>query len=383
MQPIIQSLLDTDLYKYTMMQCVFHYFKDAKACYQLSCRSNQPTAMLKAPVSQQLAMMDGLTLNQEELEYLASLPYFKDDFLAYLASYQLNAESIAVGTEHDALTLMIEGPWLDTILFEVPLLATISECYSQTQSAASHGQSILQDKIAYLEGLEAGFGFTDFGTRRRYSKAWHSEVLQTLQAKAPARLRGTSNLMLAKALKLPAVGTMAHEYLQAAQVLAPSLAQAQAYALEIWLQEYGDQLAIALTDCITMDAFLKTFDKALATRYHGLRQDSGDPFEWTEKALAHYRRLGINPKEKRFVYSDRLSFEKAYQLYQRYQDQAKIDFGIGTYLTHDVGFKPLDIVIKLYHLNDKPVVKISDSPSKIICDNLDYLAKVKETFEIE
>lgn len=386
-KPIITSLLDTDLYKFTMMQCVFHHFPDTLVRYRFISRKQIDLSAHAALIQQEIAALCQLTLNDSELAYLSTLPYFKPDFIAYLQSFQLQQKHITLS--HDPFEIIIEGPWLETILFEVPLLAIISESYYQaTFSAAEQdhmihtGREHLEKKIQYLLHSQEKIHFSDFGTRRRFSRSWQHEVIQTLR-KYPEYFDGTSNIYFAQQFQLRPIGTMAHEYLQAFQVLAPEIPGCQRFALQTWLKEYPDALGIALTDVLTMDIFLSEFDQDLAQQYIGLRQDSGDPLIWGEKALAHYKKLGIDARNKLFVFSDSLTFAKAVEIHQHFKNRCKPLFGIGTYLTNDMGQATLDIVIKMTHTNHQPVVKISDSKGKIVCEDAHYLQKIKSIFALQ
>ena len=173
------------------------------------------------------------------------------------------------------------------------------------------------------------------------------------------------------------------EWFQAHQQISPDLANSQRAALAAWLEEYPDQLGIALTDCITMDAFLRDFGVEFASRYQGLRHDSGDPVEWGEKAIAHYEKLGIDPQSKTLVFSDNLDLRKAVELYRHFSSRVQLSFGIGTRLTCDIPqVKPLNIVIKLVECNGKPVAKLSDSPGKTICHDKAFVRALRKAFDL-
>lgn len=385
--PIIQSLLDTDLYKFTMMQYAFHHFKDAQVDYYFQCRKPIDLRPLKKIITQQIDSLCQLHLTDNELQFLETLPYFKQDFINYLRHFRLDRSHVQVYSE-DQLLLKISGPWVSTILFEVPILAIISECYYQfyfPEHSLSVGQQRLSSKVQYLKNFDkdALLKFSDFGTRRRHKHQWQHEVLSSLVEHVPQNFIGTSNLYFSMHLDLKPIGTMAHEYLQAAQVLAPDLKHFQKFAFETWLSEFNGMLNIALTDVINMDVFCQDFNYDLAKRYIGLRQDSGDPIEWGTKALNHLNELGISPKEKTFVFSDGLNFEKANEIYEFFKDKVNVSFGIGTNLTNDVGLESLDIVIKMFRVNNKSVIKISDTPGKLICDDLEHLKHIKRIFSIE
>ncbi|MBS0286121.1 MAG: nicotinate phosphoribosyltransferase [Proteobacteria bacterium] len=383
---IINSLLDTDLYKFTMMQCVMHHFPLTQVAYQFKCRKPVKLAHLAKAIEEQISHLCQLRLTEDELAYLASLPFFKADFIDFLKSFTLNTKNIQVSVKDD-LNIKIQGPWLETILFEVPVLAIVSEVYyrhTYPNSDLTLAKERLNEKIAFIQqDAYRNLRFSDFGTRRRFSKNWHEQLIGILKEKCPIQFNGTSNTLFAKQMDLKPIGTMAHEYLQAFQVLAPQLKGSQKFALNIWLEEYKDKLGIALTDTLTMDVFLQEFDKDLAMHYSGLRQDSGDPIAWGEKALKHYEKLGIDPKNKVFVFSDNLTFEKMANIFSHFKDKCQPYFGIGTNLTNDVGYTPLDIVIKMTHTNHHPVIKISDSKGKLVSEDESYLHLVKETFQLQ
>lgn len=387
-EPIIQSLLDTDLYKLTMMQSVLHSYPAADVEYEFHCRNNVPLAPYIDEIRREIKNLCSLRFRRDELAYLGKLQYIKPDFINFLRLFQLSEEFVFLETDGDALSLKIRGPWLHTILFEVPVLAIINEVYTRAnypQPDWAEGEKRLHDKIALLKSYpeHTQFRFSDFGTRRRFSRVWQGTVVERLKNELPQTFTGTSNLMYAKAKGLVPIGTMAHEYLQAFQALGPRLVDSQKRALECWVQEYRGNLGIALTDVVGMDAFLRDFDLYFAKLFDGMRHDSGDAYEWTEKALAHYRKLKIDARTKRLVYSDGLSIASAIELHRKYGRQAKLAFGIGTHLTNDFGYTNLQIVMKMTRCNGQPVAKISDSPGKTLCTDEDYLRYLSKVFKIE
>lgn len=368
-----------------MMQCVFHHYPQTNVAYRFKCRKPIDLSPYVKRVQQETEHLCALRLNENELSYLGSLPFIKPDFIDFLRHFQLNQQHIDIHAE-DNLEIRIEGPWLGTILFEVPILAIVSEIFYQENfpnADFAEGRKRLQQKINFLKDNHYNnFHFSDFGTRRRFSKRWHEELLISLKEALPEQFIGTSNVLFSQHLHSNPIGTMAHEFLQAFQVLAPQLKGSQRFALTVWLQEYQGALGIALTDALTMDVFLQEFDKDLAAQYAGLRQDSGDPFEWGEKAIKHYESLGIDSAKKAFIFSDSLTIPKAVKIYDYFKDKCQPYFGIGTNLTNDVGYEPLDIVIKMTHVNSLPVIKISDSIGKIVCEDNDYLNYVKKVFQL-
>lgn len=382
--PIISSLLDTDFYKFTMMQCVRHQFPNTPVGYRLILRKPIDLRPFRDAIQAQIHHLCQLTLTSQEIAYLQSLKFFKPDFLDYLRTFSLPENAITIDPNAEDLGLTINGIWEETILFEVPLLAIINEIYNQTfEDVYQIGRKKLQNKIHYIQQTCPDLAFSEFGTRRRFSQAWQKEVIETLQKQLPANLIGTSNLYFARLFNLRPIGTMAHEFLQACQVIAPNIIGSQRFALEAWLREYPHDLGIALTDSLTMDVFLSEFDRSLAKRYQGLRQDSGDPIAWGEKAIAHYEKLGLDPKPVIFVFSDNLNPEKAKIIHEHFKGRCQPVFGIGTNLTNDLGTPTLDIVLKMIHTKHQPVIKITDSPGKTVCDDEIYLAKIKTIFNIK
>ncbi len=384
---IIQSLLDTDLYKFTMMQVVLHQFPQSQVEYRFKCRDEGVDLKPYAEeIRAEILELCTLRFSQDELEYLKHLRFIKDDFVEFLRLFQLNSDYIKVSVE-DELEIVIQGPWLHTILFEVPVLAIVNEIFFAANAINpdyAEGERRLYDKIDLIKVHKdsSGFLMSDFGTRRRFSRDWQERVVTILQDKLEANLAGTSNVYLAKKLELTPIGTMAHEFLQAAQALGPRLIDSQKFALESWAQEYRGDLGIALSDVVGFDAFLRDFDLYFAKLFDGARQDSGDPFEWGEKLISHYQSLHIDPKTKRMVFSDGLDIPLALEIYDRFSKRCNVGFGVGTNLTNDLGYTPLQIVIKMTRCNGQPVAKISDSPGKLMCKDAGYLAYLKSVFKI-
>ncbi len=389
---IIESLLDTDLYKLTMMQGVLHQFPWAEVEYRFKCRTpDVDLSSIAGEVEREIDALCSLRFQRDELDYLRKLRFIKEDFVQFLRLFQLNREFIRIergGQNEDktGLDLIIKGPWLHTILFEVPLLAIISEVYFQKMRQPADlelGRKKLSKKIEQVrETTEEGLGlvFSDFGTRRRYSRDWQGELLQTLKNSLPDNFRGTSNVYFAKEFNLTPIGTMAHEWLMAAQSLGPKLLYSQKFALEHWAQEYRGDLGIALSDVVGFDAFLSDFDMYFAKLFDGCRHDSGDPFEWGEKLIAHYKTQRVDPASKAAVFSDGLTFPRAIEIARYFKGRIKTSFGIGTNLTNDISDNALQLVIKMTRCQGTPVAKISDSPGKQMCRNQGFLEYLKSVF---
>jgi nicotinate phosphoribosyltransferase len=393
-QPIVRSLLENDLYKFTMWQALLHSHPAAQAEYAFVCRNQPafPLAELRAEVETELERLCRLSFTTEELDYLRSLRFLKADFVDFLSVFRFQRRFLAVSTEGEQLRIRAQGPLVHVMGFEIFVLYIVNELYFRRLPGGPDVQQAVQARLdakvqllqdarkELLADPQAPFVLFDFGLRRRYSAAVHELVLKTLAEKVPEHLRGTSNVYLAKKFGLTAIGTMAHEYLQAYQAFGSRLRDFQKAALEDWVQEFRGDLGIALTDVIGMDAFLRDFDLYFAKLFDGLRHDSGDPIAWGEKALAHYQRLRIDPARKRLVFSDGLNLARALEIYRHFRGRTQTSFGIGTALTNDTPHGALNIVMKLASCDGQPVAKLSDARGKTLCDDETYLAYLRQVF---
>ncbi|MBV8658254.1 MAG: nicotinate phosphoribosyltransferase, partial [Burkholderiales bacterium] len=385
--PVITSLLDTDLYKFTMMQEILHHQPEAQAEYAFKCRNKPalPLAGIRSEVEAQLDHLCSLRFTEQELVFLGGLRFIRADFIDFLRLFQLQRRfiTVSVSTRNaEELDIRVKGPMLHCMLFEIYLLSIVNEVYFRQFDAAAaleSGRQTLAAKVNQFANFRNEpqrrhpFIFFDFGTRRRFSRAWQEEVVATLAEQAQPFMRGTSNVDLARRYGLVPIGTMAHEYLQAFQAFGSRLRDFQKNALEHWVREYRGDLGIALTDVVGFDAFLRDFDLYFCKLFDGMRHDSGDPVIWGEKALAHYQAMKIDANTKQLVFSDGLDLDAAFMLYRRFADRARVGFGIGTNLTNDCGHEPLQIVMKLVACNGQPVAKVSDSAGKGMCEDVNFL----------
>jgi nicotinate phosphoribosyltransferase len=393
MEPVVRSLLENDLYKFTMWQALLHSHPGAQAEYRFVCRNRPayPLSELAADVNREIDALCAMTFTDAELDYLRGLRYIKSDFADFLSIFRFQRRFIEVKAQGDTLEIHARGPQVHVMGFEVYVLYIVNELYFRRLSSAetiSEARVRLHAKIDALNAFgklpakRNPFEFSDFGLRRRYSGAWHDEVVATLKNEAPQYFKGSSNVHLARKYDLVPMGTMAHEYLQSYQAFGVRLRDFQRAALEGWVQEYRGDLGTALTDVVGMDAFFADFDLYFTKLFDGLRHDSGDPVVWGEKALAHYARLRVDANTKRLVFSDGLDFDTAFALYRHFADRTMTGFGIGTNLTNDTGITPLNIVMKLVSCNGQPVAKLSDSPGKTLCTDETFLAYLRQVFGI-
>ena len=389
---IIDSLLDTDLYKFTMQQCVLHQFPGAQVQYRFKCRT--PNVDLRPFLDEINAEIDHLCelhFTDEELAYLGGLRFIKSDYVDFLSLFHLKRNYIQVVESDDypcGIDISIKGPWLHTILFEIPVLAIVNEVYFRRLYGdldKSEGRRRLAEKIHLLlsEPNNGDLHISDYGTRRRFSRAWQEEVLLTLKKDLGPMLSGTSNVLLAKKFGLIPLGTMAHEYLQACQSLGPRLRDSQVYGFEMWAKEYRGDLGIALSDVYGMEPFLKDFDMYFCKLFDGARHDSGDPFVWGERMIEHWACNKCDPRSKSLIFSDALTIPRVIELYRRFHGRVGIGFGVGTNLMNDLGPTALNVVIKMVQANGQPVAKISDAPEKGMCEDEGYLRYLRQVFGIK
>ncbi len=387
-EPIIVSLLDTDLYKFNMDQVIFHKHTDLSGEYYFKCRNNDVvfTPEMVEEINAQIDHLCTLKFTKAELDYLRSIRFIKDDYVEFLRLWRPIREYVTAGlAENGEFEVVVRGPLFSAMQFEIFLLEIINEVYFRMK----YDYSVLLDsakekfekKIADFNSGKYTFKFAEFGCRRRLSREWEDEVVRRLATETDNCI-GTSNVYLAMKYNLTPIGTYAHEFVQMYQGIdSIPLAYTNHYAMKDWYDEYDGDNGTALTDTITTDLFLLDFNRSNVNNYSGVRHDSGDPYEWGEKIIAHYKKYGVDPKSKLLLFSDSLDFDKAQKLYDAFKDRTKVSFGIGTFCTNDTCEKALNIVIKLQYVNGRPVAKLSDTPSKAMCRDTDYLEYLKRSVD--
>ncbi|KAI9251597.1 nicotinate phosphoribosyltransferase [Sporodiniella umbellata] len=387
---VFPSILDNDLYKFTMQNAVFkHYKKDIPVVYQFTNREKDLHLNAEAVgwLQQQINNLEFLTLTEAERDYLSNYFYFKPDYLDFLQQFRFKPKEqvkIVYDESTNDFELEIVGQWIDTILYEVPLLALISESYFRfVDRDWSYDGQIEQAAEKTKALLDNGCAFAEFGTRRRRDFKTQDLVVRTMcetynqTPTAKGVFTGTSNVYLAMKYQLNAIGTVAHEFFMAISAL-EDVQHANRETLKIWHSVYKGALGVALTDTFTTSLFLKDFDRDLASKYTGVRHDSGDPMTFANRIVEHYKSIGIDPSTKVIVFSDSLTVDRAVAL-QEHASRLGIrsSFGIGTYLTNDYKkssdthqkSKPMNIVIKIKECSGKRVIKLSDDVSKHSADD--------------
>ena len=384
LEPIVTSLLDTDLYKFNMDQVIFHKHTNLSGEYDFRCRNEGVvfTPEMLEEINAQIDHLCSLRFSREELDYLRSIRFIKNDYVEFLRLWRPIREYVTTGlNEQGELSIVVRGPLFSAMQFEIYLLEIVNEVYFRLRYdyavLRASAEEKLNRKIRDFQSGKYTFSFAEFGSRRRLSREWEDEVVRRFSAET-GNCVGTSNVYLAMKYGLKPIGTYAHEFVQMYQGIdSIPLAYTNHYAMEDWYDEYRGDNGTALTDTVTTDLFLLDFNRAMVNNYTGVRHDSGDPFEWGEKMIAHYKKYGVDPRTKLLLFSDGLDFDRAQQLYDYFKERVKVSFGIGTFCSNDTCEEPLNIVIKLQTVNGRPVAKVSDTPGKSMCRDRDYLEYLK------
>lgn len=386
---MINSILDNDLYKFTMQNAVINLYPRAKVKYKFINRGKTPFPEgFDKQLKVEIQKMSNLQLTDEEKDFFQTkCAYLPPTYFDFLKGYRFDPNEVMVGQTGEKLEVIIEGYWYRTILWEVPIMALISELYYKLTAKKhwpkSEIKNVLLNKIKLFNQLE--ISFADFGTRRRFSFDNQAFVVGILKENAKT-FAGTSNVYLAMKYNLKPIGTHAHEWFMFHSAKY-GFKMANKLALENWVKIYRGDLGIALSDTFTTDAFLASFDTKLAKLFDGVRQDSGDPIAFGYKIIEHYKKLNIDPTTKTIVFSDALTPPKVKEITEEFKGKIRISFGIGTNLTNDVGIKPLNIVIKLIEAMPEgqhwiPTIKFSDSKGKYTGDE-EMMAIAKKIMDLK
>ncbi|WP_294200058.1 MULTISPECIES: nicotinate phosphoribosyltransferase [Chryseobacterium] len=372
----LNSILDNDFYKITMQNAVVKLFPGSIVKYEFINRGkHQFPEGFDVALREAVNKMAELKLTKEEKKFMArTCPYIDLPYLDFLEGYHYDPSEVKIHQEGSDLSVTVEGLWYRTILWEVPLLALISELHYEMNHMERDSNEVVMSKT--LEKADAlaklGVTFAEFGTRRRHSHKVQNLVMEALTQKKESTFIGTSNVHFAMKYGVKPIGTHAHEWFMfhAAEY---GFKMANELALEHWVDVYRGDLGVALSDTYTTDVFFQQFDKKFAKLFDGVRHDSGDPLEFADKTIAHYQKHGINPLFKYIIFSDGLNLEKVEEITNYCRGKIGISFGIGTNLTNDVGLKPMNIVMKLIGVQAPnkeliPTVKLSDEHGKYTGD---------------
>ena len=386
--PIINSPLETDAYKFSMGQCIFHQFNSYTATWEFRCRNQNVkfTPEMIDEIEAQIKHYCTLRFSEDELHWLGkNLPWIHKDYLDYLRLWHPRVEEIRVTNENPyndcGLGITAYGTWLNTSMYEIAILAIVNEVYfaftNEFEDPEAEFKKRTEANFRHLSELNIHPVFSEFGLRRRFSgrtQDWLVGQLMHCNFGGCEEFVGTSNVYLAKKYGVKAVGTQAHEFIMCVGQGNPkhNPAYSNWYSMDAWIREFSVLNGIALTDSIGTDVFLGDFGLTYATLFSGVRHDSGDPFEWGDKIIAHYEKLGINPETKTLLFSDSLNFDKVYELEKYFEGRCRTAYGIGTFLSNPMP-NPLNIVMKVVYCNGLPVAKLSDTPGKGMCQDEYYL----------
>jgi len=371
-----------------MNQVMFHKHPDLIGEYMFKCRNNDIvfTKEMFDEINEQIDYLCTLTFSKEELDYLRSIRFIKKDYVEFLRLWHPIRDYVYTELKDNGeLILKVDGPLFSAMQFEIYLLEIVNEVYFRMSfdyiNLRRAAEERLSQKIKDFNSGKYTFSFAEFGCRRRLSREWEDEAVRRLCTETD-KCVGTSNVYLAMKYNVKPIGTFAHEFVQMYQGIdSIPLAYTNHYAMQDWYDEYKGDNGTALTDTITTDLFLMDFDRSMVNNYTGVRHDSGDPYEWGEKIIAHYKKYGVDPKTKVLLFSDSLDFDRAEAIYQYFKDRTKVSFGIGTFVSNDTNEDALNIVIKLQYVNGRPVAKLSDSPGKSMCSDEAYLEYLKSAVQ--
>ncbi len=402
LKPIITSLLETDLYKFSMGQAIYHQFASYKTNWTFKCRNDgvKFTPEMLAEIKEQIKHYCSLKFTEEELNYLSNIEWLHEDYIDHLRLWNARFEDFTISNAGECgFSLDAKGTWLNTSMYEIPVLAIINEVYFRMaynyDELFEQYKRKLNEKTDWLiTGKYNLGGFSEFGLRRRLSAEAQELAVKTLcenncNYKA-SKCVGTSNVYLAKKFNVIPVGTMAHEFVMCVGQGNPMYnpAYSNKLAMDAWTKEYGVLNGTYLTDTIGDEVTHLDMGYTYSICFNGVRHDSGDPYKWGDEWIKHFEKFynkyhddRVNPKNKTLLFSDSLDFERASRLYDYFKDKVKVAFGIGTYIANDTDVEPLNIVMKVTECNDRPVAKLSNADGKTMCKDDSYIEYLRKTID--
>ena len=404
--PMCKSLLDTDQYKDSMRQCYLHQFSSDHATWDFKARNvgdaashEKYTAEDREEIINQLKAYCALRYDEDELEWLCDSekrPWIHHNYIETIRDWRPHIEDITVEDDPiSGLAIHTKGVQWKVSFYEIPILEIAAETYYRNhydyEKLVKDFKEKTEEKLRFMrDGIFEPGTFSEFGARRRVSFELQDWLIGRLVEEKKNNKTGpiqgfigTSNMYLAKKYGITSVGTMAHEFIMTVGQghLYNNPAYSNWFALDAWVKEYGTMNGIALTDTIGTDVFLKDFRHTFATLFSGVRHDSGNPYTWGDKMIAHYKSLGIDPMTKTLMFSDGLDLKKATELNKYFKGKAKVAFGIGTDWSGPQGIEALNIVCKVAIVNGLDVAKLSDAPGKNMCRNPEAIERLHREIE--
>ena len=399
---IINSLLETDLYKFSMGQAIYHQFPSYKTNWTFKCRNENAkfTPEMVEEIKEQIHEYCHLRFTADELAYLAKIEWLHEDYIDHLQIWKPRFDDFEISTNSECgLSIEARGTWLNTSMYEIPVLAIVNEVYfrmtyNYNELFEQYKRKLNEKKDWLISGKYNLGGFSEFGLRRRLSAEAQDLAVKTLcennKNYKESRCVGTSNVYLAMKYNVVPVGTMAHEFIMCVGQGNPMYnpAYSNKLAMKAWSDEYGVLNGTYLTDTIGDELAHLDMEYTYSILFGGVRHDSGDPYKWGEEWIKHYQNYydkyhdeRVNPKNKTLLFSDSLDFERAAGLYEHFKSKIKVAFGIGTYIANDTDVEPLNIVMKVTECNDRPVAKLSNADGKTMYKDNDYIEYLRKTIE--
>lgn len=391
LDPIIRSLLDTDIYKLLMLQTIWKEHRQVHTTFSLINRTGSVRLaddIDEAELRTQLDHARTLSFTKKEMIWLAGNTFygreriFSAGFLAWLKDFRL--PEYALRQENGQYLLDFHGAWTDTTMWEIPGLAIISELRSRAAMRDmrrfeldvlyARAKAKLWEKIERLKRLD-GLRIADFGTRRRHGFLWQKWCVEAMKEGLGERFIGTSNVFHAMDLDLEAIGTNAHELPMVGAALADTDAELRAApykVLQSWQRTYDGNLLIVLPDAFGTTNFLARAPDWVAD-WTGMRVDSKTPIAGGEELIAWWKKLGRDPADKVIIFSDALDIDSIEKTFHHFKGRVKMSFGWGTNLTNDFRdcapvknqqLKAISLVCKVSAANGRPTVKLSDNFAK-------------------
>lgn len=402
LKQIITSLLETDLYKFSMGQAIYHQYPSYKTRWTFKCRNTDVkfTQEMVQEIKDQITAYCSLRFKEDELEYLSKIEWLHEDYIDHLRIWKPRYQDFIISTDSDCgLFLEAVGTWVNTSMYEIPILAIVNEVfyrmsYDYDELFVQYKRK-LQEKVEWLKTGKYNLGvFSEFGLRRRLSAEAQELAVKTLcdnnNAYKDSKCIGTSNVYLARKFNVVPVGTMAHEFVMCVGQGNPMYnpAFSNKLAMDSWTKEYGVLNGTYLTDTIGDETTHLDMEYTYSVSFGGVRHDSGDPYKWGEEWIKHFENYynkyhdeRVNPKNKTLLFSDSLDFERASALYAHFKNRIKVAFGIGTYIANDTDVPALNIVMKVSECNDRPVAKLSNANGKTMCKDDAYIEYLKKTID--
>ena len=374
------SILDNDLYKYSVSWSYIKLYPDAEGTFSFTDRNKiEHTEDFVTNLKLKLAELSGLSFSFSEKQWCVEhIPYIPEVYWEWLRWFKFDLEKIIIWLDEEKhLHIEVTDKLYKVTLYEVPILAIVSELYSRIQGTVNVSEAIdkLDKKINIAN--EHGLKFSEFGTRRRYSAALHDLIVQRLKEKCPINCVGTSNVYFAMKYNMTPIGTFPHEWIMFHGAIW-GYQEANYLGMRDWVRTYDGNLGIFLMDTYTSKVGLKNMSLKFAKLFDGVRQDSGDEYKIGNEVIARYKELGIDPTTKTIVFSNALDFNRYLDIHNYFTGRIRISAGIGTNLTNDTEFKPANIVMKLSkcRINKnqewRKCIKISDDLGKHLGDDKEF-----------